>query len=138
MLAKRLSEELILRSHQSRPLAIRRAGFLLTLGAPIIAILLFPAAPAAETMVCTEPVEPVCIGMKQTFADDALMSRCRGDVRSYLKEMRAHAQCLRQKATDAEKRAADLAQKLPANTEEASDGRQRRKAGRPADGASQR
>lgn len=127
-----------MRSHQSRPPAVRRAGFLSTLGAPLIAILLFPAAPAAETMVCTEPVEPVCIGMKQTFADDALMLRCRGDVRSYLKDMRVHTQCLRQKATDAEKRAADIARKLPANAEEVRDGRQERKAGRPADGASQR
>lgn len=119
-------------NHESGPLLFCLSNAFRRLqGGVIPAALLalaLPFAPfVANATVCTEPVEPVCAGMKQTFKDEALIIRCRNDIDSHLEEVKKHTACLREKADETEKAAEQLEKRFQSSTKEAKETKEGRK-----------
>jgi hypothetical protein len=61
---------------------------------------LAPAAQAqdSDSLLCSQPVEPTCVGSEITYENQQRINRCRRDVERYAEQVRDYASCLTEKA----------------------------------------
>lgn len=76
------------------------------------ALMVAAALPGGAAVVCTEPLEPICIGNDATYESGPLVERCKSDMKKFLEETDEYIACLedqtRAKREEAERLASDF------------------------------
>lgn len=76
------------------------------------ALLLLVVSHSRAAMLCSEPIEPVCVGIERTYESESLKNRCKADVNDYLSKVEDYVSCLREEAKEKEKQANELKEKF--------------------------
>lgn len=72
---------------------------------PWLLLSLFLMPLAANAQLCSEPIEPWCVGQETTYDSPEAITDCYEELEIYLREVDEFAQCLREKAAAVTKEA---------------------------------
>lgn len=62
--------------------------------AVVAAALTLYVRPIVAQTLCTEPIEPSCLEIGETYAEEEDERRCRQDIETFIEEAKAFEQCL--------------------------------------------
>lgn len=55
-------------------------------------------AQSANSVLCSQPVEPTCVSSELTYEDEQRINRCRQDMERYASQVEEYVDCLKRKS----------------------------------------